>query len=158
MLCHDQNRYSSTVMTSGRALSENYAFKRMIHGIHGNSRRQLSVHARQQCDRRVQQGRHPDAGRADRRQLSSSVSAPVGTLLQPWSTGTVVPAGTALGASGSDVTNYAAEVAYPQIGLNCNGCHVNNSWQTDPNPVGSVVAKPIDRGTLKASTDPLTWS
>ena len=39
-LCHDQNRYSSTVMTSGRALSENYSFKRMIHGIHGNSKRQ----------------------------------------------------------------------------------------------------------------------
>ena len=39
-LCHDQNRYSSTVMTNGRALSENYSFKRMIHGIHGNSKRQ----------------------------------------------------------------------------------------------------------------------
>jgi OmcA/MtrC family decaheme c-type cytochrome len=85
------------------------------------------------------------------------VAAPAGTLLQPWSTGTVVPAGTALGASGSDVTNFAAEVAYPQIGLNCNACHVNNSWQTDPNPVGSVVAKPIDPVTLKAGTDPLAW-
>ena len=89
---------------------------------------------------------------------SSSVSAPLGTLQQPWSTGVVVPAGTALGASGSDVTNYAAEVAYPRSGLNCNGCHVNNSWQTDLDPVGSVVAKPIDQVTLKAGLDPLTGS
>ena len=39
VLCHDQNRFSSTVMTNGLALSENYAFKRMIHGIHGSSKR-----------------------------------------------------------------------------------------------------------------------
>ena len=41
-------------MTNGLALSENYSFKRMIHGIHGNSKRTLPVHARQQRDRRVQ--------------------------------------------------------------------------------------------------------
>ena len=88
---------------------------------------------------------------------SSSVSAPLGILQQPWSTGVVVPAGTALGDSGSDVENYAAEVAYPSVGLNCNGCHVNNSWQRDPGPVGAVVAKPIDPATQKAGLDPLNW-
>ena len=157
VLCHDQNRYSSTVMTSGRALSENYSFKRMIHGIHGNSRR---LHPFTHGNNVI--GAFNKAGILTLDGLialssSSTVSAPAGTLLQPWSTGTVVPAGTALGASGSDVTNFAAEVAYPQLGLNCNSCHVNNSWQTDPNPVGSVVAKPIDQATLKADTNPLTW-
>jgi OmcA/MtrC family decaheme c-type cytochrome len=157
-LCHDQNRYSSTVMTSGRALSENYSFKRMIHGIHGNSKRQYPfTHGNNVI------------GAFDRSTFlltmdgliaastSNSVSAPAGTLFQPYSTGVVVPAGTALGASGSDVVNYAAEVAYPAVGLNCNGCHVNNSWQRDPGPVGAVVAKPINQATLKAGTNPLDW-
>ncbi len=145
-------------MTNGRALSENYAFKRMIHGIHGNSRRAASVHARQQRDRRVQQGGHPDAGRPDRRQQfvdgvgagRDAAAAVVHRHRGPRRDG----AGR-LGQSRS--TNYAAEVDYPQVGLNCNGCHVNNSWQNDPNPVGSVVAKPIDQATLKADTDPLAW-
>jgi OmcA/MtrC family decaheme c-type cytochrome len=88
---------------------------------------------------------------------SSSVSAPAGTMFQPYSTGVVVPAGSALGSSGADVTNYAAEVAYPAVGLNCNGCHVNDSWKNDLSPIGAVVTKPIDQGTLKATTDPLTW-
>ena len=39
VICHDQGRFSSTVMANGLALSENYGFKRMIHGIHGNSKR-----------------------------------------------------------------------------------------------------------------------
>jgi len=157
-LCHDQNRYSSTVMTNGRALSENYSFKRMIHGIHGNSKRQYPfTHGNNVI------------GAFDRSTFlltmdgliaastSSSVSAPAGTLFQPFSTGVVVPAGTALGTTGTSVENYAAEVAYPAVGLNCNGCHVNNSWQSDPGPVGSVVAKPIDQATLKAGTNPLDW-
>jgi OmcA/MtrC family decaheme c-type cytochrome len=157
VLCHDQNRYSSTVMTSGRALSENYSFKRMIHGIHGNSKRlHPFTHGNNVIGAFNKSGILTIDGLIAL-STSSSVSAPAGTLQQPWSNGVVVPAGTALGASGSDVTNFAAEVAYPQIGLNCNACHVNNSWQTDPNPVGSVVAKPIDQVTLKAGTDPLAW-
>jgi OmcA/MtrC family decaheme c-type cytochrome len=156
-LCHDQNRYSSTVMTSGRALSENYSFKRMIHGIHGNSKRTTPfTHGNNVIGAFNKSGILTVDGLIAA-SSSSSVSAPVGTLLQPWSTGTVVPAGTALGASGSDVLNYAAEVAYPSLGLNCDGCHVNKSWQNDPNPIGSVVAKPIDPATLKAGTDPRQW-
>jgi hypothetical protein len=29
------------------------------------------------------------------------------------------------------VENYGAEVAYPQVGLNCDACHVNGSWKQD---------------------------
>ncbi len=157
VLCHDPNRASSTVMTNGLALSENYSFKRMIHGIHGSSKRTAPfTHGNNVIGAFNKSGILTMDGLIAA-SSSSSVSAPVGTLLQPWSTGTVVPAGTQLGASGSDVENYAAEVAYPSVGLDCNGCHVNNSWQRDTNPVGSVVAKPIDQGTLKADTNPLSW-
>jgi hypothetical protein len=31
-------------MTNGMALQENYSFKRMIHGIHGNSKRTRRSH------------------------------------------------------------------------------------------------------------------
>ena len=157
VLCHDANRYSSTVMTNGRALSENYSFKRMIHGIHGNSKRVYPfTHGNNVIGAFNKSGILTLDGLIAA-SSSSSVSAPIGTLLQPWSTGVVVPAGTALGASGSDVENYAAEVAYPSVGLDCNGCHVNNSWQRDLGPVGAVVAKPIDQVTLKAGLDPLNW-
>lgn len=163
-LCHDQNRYSSTVMTSGQALSENYSFKRMIHGIHGNSKRTFpfthgnNVIGAFGMDGLLKAAPNPlDPAGFIALSSSSSVSAPLGTLFQPWSTGTVVPAGTPLGASGRDVENYAAEVAYPQLGLNCDSCHVDRSWRDDINPVGTVVAKPIDAATLKAGTDPLAW-
>jgi OmcA/MtrC family decaheme c-type cytochrome len=66
----------------------------------------------------------------------------------------VVPAGTLFGP---DVVNYAAEVAYPGIGLDCNTCHVNNSWQSDQGPVGSVVAKPVVGGTTTVDPNPLNW-
>jgi OmcA/MtrC family decaheme c-type cytochrome len=57
------------------------------------------------------------------------------------------------------VENYAAEVAYPAVGLNCNGCHVNNSWANDLGPIGSVVAKPLvgSATPLAVDTDPLNW-
>ncbi|MCU0988970.1 MAG: OmcA/MtrC family decaheme c-type cytochrome [Xanthomonadales bacterium] len=156
-LCHDQNRYSSTVMTNGQAWSENYSFKRMIHGIHGNSKRTYPfTHGNNVIGAFNKSGILTLDGLIAA-SSSSSVAAPPGTLLQPWSTGVVVPAGTQLGASGSAVENYAAEVAYPQLGLNCDSCHVDRSWRDDPNPVGSVVAKPIDAATSKAGTDPLAW-
>jgi OmcA/MtrC family decaheme c-type cytochrome len=153
-ICHDQNRYSSTVMTNGRALSENYSFKRMIHGIHGTSKRTYPfTHGNNVI------GAFDKAGllTMDGLIASSANPAPAGTLFQPYSTGVAAPAGTALGTTGSDVENYAAEVAYPGIGLDCNTCHVNNSWHSDAGTVGSVVAKPIDPGTLRASADPLSW-
>jgi OmcA/MtrC family decaheme c-type cytochrome len=158
VLCHDQNRYSSTVMTNGRALSENYSFKRMIHGIHGNSKRQYPfTHGNNVIGAFDKNTFKLTLDGLIAASTSSTVSAPAGTLFQPYSTGVVVPAGTLLGASGSTVENYAAEVAYPAVGLNCNGCHVNDSWKQDRGTVGSVVAKPIDPATLKAGTNPLDW-
>jgi OmcA/MtrC family decaheme c-type cytochrome len=157
-ICHDQNRYSSTVMTNGRALSENYSFKRMIHGIHGTSKRTYPfTHGNNVIGAFDKNTFLLTLDGLIAASTSSSVSAPAGTLFQPYSTGVTVPAGTALGTTGSDVENYAAEVAYPGIGLDCNTCHVNNSWQRDLGTVGSVVAKPIDQGTLKAGTNPLDW-
>ena len=49
------------------------------------------------------------------------------------------------------VENYAAEVAWPGASLNCNTCHVNNSYQRDLSPLGAVVKK--DAGV----TDPGQW-
>ncbi len=154
VLCHDQNRYSSTIMTNGLALSENYSFKRMIHGIHGTSKRTYPfTHGNSVIGAFNKSGILTLDGLIGA-SSSSSVSAPAGVLFQPWSTGTVVPAGTPL-ASG--VENFAAEVFYPDVGLNCNNCHVNNSWQRDQSLLGSVVAKPIDAATGKAGTDPMAW-
>jgi hypothetical protein len=154
-------------MTNGLALSENYSFKRMIHGIHGNSKRAYPfTHGNNVIGAfdmaGVLLGRADSTGQLTLPGLiaastSTSVSAPLGTPFQPFSTGVEVPIGTLLGTTGSAVENYAAEVAYPAVGLNCNGCHVNNSWQRDLGTVGSVVAKPIDQATLKAGTNPLDW-
>jgi len=152
VLCHDPNRFSSTVMTNGLALSENYSFKRMIHGIHGNSKRE---HPFTHGNRVI--GAFDMAGLLTLDGLVSGSTAtplPADVLFVPWATSTVVPAGTPLA---SDVENYAAEVAYPSVGLNCNGCHVNDSWKNDLSPLGAVVAKPVDPATRAVSTDPLGW-
>jgi OmcA/MtrC family decaheme c-type cytochrome len=154
VLCHDQNRFSSTVMTNGLALSENYGFKRMIHGIHGSSKRNYPF----THDNAVigAFGKDGILGGAGGFTSGSSSAAPLGTPAIPFATTTAVPAGTPLG---SDVTNYAAEVAYPAVGLNCDGCHVNGSWRVDRGPIASVVAKPLlgSATPLTVDTDPLKW-
>jgi OmcA/MtrC family decaheme c-type cytochrome len=127
-LCHDQNRVSSTVMTDGRALNENYSFKRMIHGIHGNSKRLYPF---------------------------THGNAVVGAFCNPRNPNSKPPLCDASLVLAPDVIDYAAEVAYPAVGLNCNSCHVNNSWMQDPNPVGSVVAKPLVGTT--PDPDPRNW-
>ncbi len=154
VLCHDQNRFSSTVMTNGRALSENYSFKRMIHGIHGNSKR-------------VNPFTHGNTviGNFDIKTFKlttpgfvsgTAANAPLGTALLPFATTTPVAVGTPLA---SNVENYAAEVRYPAVGLNCNACHVNNSWANDRGPIGTAVAKPLVGSTtpLAADPNPLNW-
>jgi OmcA/MtrC family decaheme c-type cytochrome len=80
----------------------------------------------------------------------------VGTPLIPFATATAFPVGTPFPP---EVENYAAEVAYPAVGLNCNGCHVNDSWKSDLGPIGSVVAKPLLGAAmpLTVDTDPLNW-
>jgi OmcA/MtrC family decaheme c-type cytochrome len=82
--------------------------------------------------------------------------------------GTVVPAGSTFqsiadmttaaarakgytGAAIAPAENYAAEVAYPSAGLNCNACHVNNSYQVDKGTLGAVISKPA------GVTDPMQW-
>lgn len=60
--------------------------------------------------------------------------------------------------------NYAAEVAWPGVGVNCNACHVDNSYKQDMGPLGSVVLKFGDTATSEAIfgkttalTDPRQW-
>jgi OmcA/MtrC family decaheme c-type cytochrome len=118
-VCHDANKVSSTVMTNGLVLNESYQFKRMIHGIHGNSKR-------------VYPFTHGNTA--------------VGAFNKD---GTSVVAGGAPLAS--TVENYAAEVAWPGVGINCNACHVNNSYKQDLGTLGAVVKK--DTGV----TDPNGW-
>jgi OmcA/MtrC family decaheme c-type cytochrome len=118
-VCHDANKVSSTVMTNGLVLNESYQFKRMIHGIHGNSKRVYPF---------------------------THGNTVVGAFNKD---GTSVVAGGAPLAS--TVENYAAEVAWPGVGINCNACHVNNSYKQDLGTLGAVVKK--DTGV----TDPNAW-
>ncbi len=126
VVCHDVNRASSTIMTNGMALNESYQFKRMIHGIHGNSKRFFPFTYGNKV-----------IGVFNKDGTSATGGAPLSAQLK--SDGT--PA----------VENYAAEVAWPGVGVNCNACHVNNSYQRDLGPLGAVVKK--DAGV----TDPNLW-
>ena len=125
VVCHDANRVSSTVMTNGLALNESYQFKRMIHGIHGNSKRTYPF---------------------------THGNKVVGAFCNPANTSDIAKAacnGTLTFAA--DVENFAAEVAWPGVGINCNACHVNNSYKVDMSPLGAVVKKPT------GVTDPNLW-
>lgn len=119
VVCHDANRMSSTIMTNGMALNESYQFKRMIHGIHGNSKRVYPF---------THGNKVVGAFGKDGLLLSDGVT--------PMTTGT---------------ENYAAEVAWPGVGINCNACHVNNSYKADLGTLGAVVQK--DAGVI----DPNLW-
>ena len=119
VLCHDANRASSTIMTNGLALNESYQFMRMIHGIHGNSKRTYPfTHGNKVI------------GAFNKNGTSATGGAPLD----------------------STVLNYAAEVAWPGVGVDCNACHVNNSYKQDLSPLGSVVQKPA------GVTDPNLWN
>jgi OmcA/MtrC family decaheme c-type cytochrome len=140
ILCHDANRVSSTVMTNGMALNESYQFKRMIHGIHGNSKRTYPF----------------TIGNLTQGVFAKLTGAPVA----PWTIPMKDSYGRAIGTTGpgqagviglSTVENFAAEVAWPGVGINCNACHVNDSYKIDQSPLGAVVKK--DSGV----TDPNLW-
>ena len=119
VVCHDPNRMSSTKMTNGLDLNESYQFKRMIHGIHGNSKRTYPfTHGNKAVDAFNKDGTSMTAGKP---------------------------------SLANDVENYAAEVVWPGVGINCNVCHVNNSYKQDLSTVGSVVSKPT------GVTNPLDW-
>ena len=120
--CHDANRMSTTIMTNGMALNESFQFKRMIHGIHGNSERTYPfTHG------------NTVVGVFNKDGTSTTGGAPLASTVQ----------------------NFATEVAWPGmrpgVAINCNACHVNNSYQTDSSPLGAVVQK--DAGV----TDPNLW-
>ena len=126
VVCHDANRVSTTVMTNGTALNESYQFKRLIHGVHGNSKRTYPF---------------------------TNGNKVVGAFCNPANTSDIAKAacnGTLTFAA--DVVNFAAEVAWPGVGINCNACHVNNSYKVDMSPLGAVVKKPI------GVTDPNLWT
>jgi OmcA/MtrC family decaheme c-type cytochrome len=113
VVCHDANKVSTTVMTNGFVFNESYQFKRMIHGIHGNSKRMYPF---------------------------THGNAVVGNFCNPANPLSKTPAcdpSLVLGVSG--VENYGAEVAYPGVGLNCNACHVNNSYKQDLGTLGSPI-------------------
>lgn len=118
VMCHDPNRASSTIMTNGLAFNESYQFKRMIHGIHGNSKRTYPF---------------------------THGNTVVGAFNKD---GTSATGGAPLAAN---VENYAAEVAWPGVGINCNACHVNDSYKVDRGTLGAVISKPT--GVL----DPTQW-
>ena len=161
VVCHDPNRAGSSIMTNGLPLIESYQFKRMIHGIHGNSKRVYPfTHGNKVAGQFGKDGLLMAAGEgalvSNLGERGPRVDAPSGVLSEPWLTGEMFAIGTPLAA---DVENYAAEVAYPQVGLNCNTCHVDNSYKTDKGPVGTVVSKSIDPATHQsAGTDPMQWS
>lgn len=131
VVCHDANRMSSTIMTNGSSFNESYQFKRMIHGIHGNSQRASPfTHG----NKVVGIFCNP----AGTTQIAKDLCAANDALPVPL-------------VLAADVENYAAEVAYPGVGLNCNACHVNNSYKQDLGTLGAVIKK--DAGV----TDPNGW-
>ncbi len=165
VVCHDPNRMSSTVMTNGLALNESYQFKRMIHGIHGNSKRTFPF-----THGNPVQGTFDDTGKlltqgtflADQKVTINGVSTtviPAGTVVAAGATfqtinAMIAAAAQAKGYTGpalGGVENYAAEVAYPQASLNCNSCHVNDSYKVDRSVLGAVIAKPA------GVVDPMQW-
>jgi hypothetical protein len=140
----------------------------MIHGIHGNSKRTYPfTHGNVVQGAFDKDGTLPLTGTggsflADQTVTIGGVSTTVvsaGTLVAPGATFQSIAdfintARTNAGYTGSPATaaeNYAAEVAWPGVGINCNVCHVDNSYKVDRGPVGAVVAKPA------GVTDPLGW-
>jgi hypothetical protein len=154
-LCHDPLRSSSsTVMTNGAMLQESYQFKRMIHGIHGNSRRDHPfVHGNPVAGPFDKDGKLTAAGTIlnDQRLTINNVSTvvlPAGTAVAAGETFVSIAAlidatARGVGYTGAPVEaalNYAAEVAYPAVGLHCTACHVNDSYKNDRGTVGAVVS------------------
>ncbi len=125
--CHDPNRVSSTVMTNGLALNESYQFKRMIHGIHSSSKRTYPFTAGNTVVGAFNLDGTSMTGGPSLSQQVDSTGKPVA------------------------VTNFSADTKWPGASLNCNTCHVNNSYKRDQSTLGAVVKK--DAGV----TDPKLW-
>jgi len=135
VICHDPNRSNNgSMMTNGLTLNgglyEPLQFKRLIHGIHGNSKRMFPF---------------------------THGNKVVGAFCNPANPLSKAPICNPNLVLASDVANYAAEVAYPQVGLNCDTCHVNGSWKQDLGTLGSVVFKPTVAGGTATTADPNAW-
>ena len=135
VVCHDPNRSNNgSMMTNGLTLNgglyEPLQFKRLIHGIHGNSKRMFPF---------------------------THGNKVVGAFCNPANPLSKAPICDPNLVLASDVANYAAEVAYPQVGLNCDTCHVNGSWKQDLGTLGSVVFKPTVAGGTATTADPNAW-
>lgn len=165
VICHDPNRVSSTLMTNGTQFNESYQFKRMIHGIHGSSRRTfpfthgnvvvgtfdksgaLTAQGTFAADQKVTIGSTPTVV------ITAGTAVPAGTTFQGIAD-MITAAARAKGYTGAAIEpaeNYAAEVAWPGVGINCNVCHVDSSYKLDKGTVGAVIQKPA------GVTDPLDW-
>jgi OmcA/MtrC family decaheme c-type cytochrome len=115
IVCHDPNLASATVMTDGSRLNEAYQFDRMIHGIHGNSMRFYPF---------------------------TNGNLAVGAFCNPANTSPEAAAACDPALTlAPDVNNFATKVLWPGVGLNCDACHVNNSYVSDPSPLGAAVLK-----------------
>ena len=135
VVCHDPNRSNNgSMMTNGLTLNgglyEPLQFKRLIHGIHGNSKRMFPF---------------------------THGNKVVGAFCNPANPLSKAPICDPNLVLASDVANYAAEVAYPQVGLNCDTCHVNGSWKQDLGTLGSVVFEPTVAGGTATTADPNAW-
>jgi OmcA/MtrC family decaheme c-type cytochrome len=151
-LCHDSNRSSSTVMADGSQLQEGYSFKRMIHGIHGNSRRTYPyTHGNRVFGKWGKDGILLTAGVTagdicrNGVRLTTGASVPIGAAFPEFTSWSNNACGTE-----PAVENYAAEVAYPSLGLSCNGCHVDGSFKQDRSTLGDTV-QPRTSGTSSLS-------
>ena len=115
IVCHDPNLASATVMTDGSRLNEAYQFDRMIHGIHSNSMRFYPF---------------------------TNGNLAVGAFCNPANTSPEAQAACDPALTlAPDVNNFATKVLWPGVGLNCDACHVNNSYVSDPSPLGAAVLK-----------------
>ena len=166
-LCHDANRASSgNMMTNGSPLYESYQFKNMIHGIHGNSKRTYPFnHGNKVVGKFSKEGALTTTGYifadvslrnpttvlklAGRTFAIGETFETIDALINNADTGY---------GSRQSTENYAAEVAWPGVGINCNACHVNNSYKNDQGNLGTVVMKPFITGTTTLETDATKWN
>lgn len=137
-LCHDANRSSSTVMTNGARLpdgapmQEQFQAKYMMHGIHGNSKRTFPY---------------------------THGNTVFGKFCNPANPAASAAAGCDPSLMfASNVTDYATEALWPgptvdgQKQINCNACHIDNSYEFDRSVLGAVVS------TRPTGSSPLDWN
>ena len=113
-VCHNYARAGTySAMTNGQDFNESWNFKRMIHGIHGGSKRTYPF-------------THGNDYIGEFNKDGTLIANPA-IKLQSQS------------GQAAEVLNLTAEVAYPQSPSNCNACHVNDSWKQNRAVLGSQI-------------------